>query len=169
MQKNDVITTKNIHIVTRQGTKTGADNPKISKIKEKNVYPDPLKEKQIYKEETNVFKEIVWQENAHNSRPNTINELIQLIQTDNSVSQFIDLLYEIKDTNSEKETKNICSLNKKDKSDADPLVVLEIEGYHVWQVVLDFRSQVNIMTRDTWEQMGRTRLYESGIYLKLAE
>ena len=45
VQKNDVITTKNLHIVTRQRTKTGADNPKISRIKEKTVYPNPLKEK----------------------------------------------------------------------------------------------------------------------------
>ena len=49
MQKNDVINTKNLHIVTRKGTKTGSDNPRISKIKEKNIYPDPLKEKQTYK------------------------------------------------------------------------------------------------------------------------
>ena len=45
----------------------------------------------------------------------------------------------------------------------------EIEGYHVRQVVLDFVSQVNIMILDTWEQLGRPRLYESGIYLKLAD
>ena len=49
VQKNDVINIKNLHIVTRQGTKTRSDNPIISKIKEKNVYPDPLKEKQKYK------------------------------------------------------------------------------------------------------------------------
>ena len=79
------------------------------------------------------------------------------------------MLYEIKCTNSKKQTKNICNLNKKDKGDADPLVDLEIEGYHIRQVVLDFGSQVNIMTHDTWEQMGRPRLYESGIYLKLAD
>ena len=36
------------------------------------------------------------------------------------------------------------------------------------EVVLDFGSQVNIMTRDTWEQLGRPWLSESGIYLKLA-
>ena len=58
VQKNDVITTKNLHIVTRQGTKTGVDNPIISKIKETNVYPSPLKEKQTYKEATHVFQEI---------------------------------------------------------------------------------------------------------------
>ena len=79
------------------------------------------------------------------------------------------MLYEIKCTNSEKQTKNICSLNKKYKGDSDPLVDLEIKGYHVWQVVLDFSSQLNIMTRDTWQQMGRPWLYESGIYLKLAD
>ena len=54
----------------------------------------------------------------------------------------------------DKQTKNICSLNKKYKSDVGPLVDLEIEGYHIRQVVLDFGSQVNIMTRDTWEQLG---------------
>ena len=61
VQKHDVINTKNLHIVTRQGTKTGADNPKISKIKEKNVYPDPMKEKQTYQEATHIFHNIASQ------------------------------------------------------------------------------------------------------------
>ena len=69
----------------------------------------------------------------------------------------------------DKQTKNICNLNKKYKSDADPLVDPEIEGYHVRQIVLDFGSQVNIMTRDTWEKLSRPRLNESGIYLKLTD
>ena len=69
----------------------------------------------------------------------------------------------------DKQAKNICSLNQKDKSDTDPLVDLEIEGYHVGQVVLDFRSQVNIMTKDTWEQLSKPLLSESSIYLKLAD
>ena len=79
VQKNDVINTKNLHIVTRQGTKTGSDNPRISKIKEKNVYPDPVKEKQICKYATNVFKEFARQEEANDNRHNTIKELIQLV------------------------------------------------------------------------------------------
>ena len=70
--------------------------------------------------------------------------------------------------NTKKQTKNICNLNQKEKSDVDPLVELEIKGYHVRQVVLDFGLQVNIMTRNTWEQLGRHRLYDSGIYLKIA-
>ena len=79
------------------------------------------------------------------------------------------MLYEIEGTKIEKQTNNICILNKKYKSDANPLVNLEIEGYHIRQVVLYFGSQVNIMTRDAWEQMGQPQLYESGIYLKLAD
>ena len=64
-----------------------------------------------------------------------------MVQKDKTISQFIDLLYKIKhNKNTEKKTKNICSLKQKDKSDAEPLVDLEIEGYHVQQVVLDFGS-----------------------------
>ena len=65
-------------------------------------------------------------------------QLTHLIQTEKSVAQFIDLLHEIKSTNFGKQTKNICSLNKKYKNDVNPLVDLEIEYYHVRQVVLDF-------------------------------
>ena len=45
VQKHDVINAKNLHIVTRQGTTIGNDNPHISKIKEKNDYPNPTKQK----------------------------------------------------------------------------------------------------------------------------
>ena len=57
VQKHDVINTKNLHIVTRQGTKIGSDNPRISKIKENNDYPNSTKQKQLYKDTTNIFKE----------------------------------------------------------------------------------------------------------------
>ena len=122
----------------------------------------------MYNETTNIFKEFARQEEADDNRQNKNKELIRLVQDDKSVSQFIDLLYNMKhNNNTKKQTKNICSLNQKDKSDSDPLVDLEIEGYHVRQVVLDFGSQLNIMTRDTWEQLGRPQLYKSRIYLKL--
>ena len=45
VQKHDVMNTKNLHIVTRRGTKNGNDNPRISKIKENNDYPNPTKQK----------------------------------------------------------------------------------------------------------------------------
>ena len=68
-----------------------------------------------------------------------------------------------------KKTKIICSLNKKDSNYDDPIVDLEIEVYHVRQVFLDFKSQANIMAKDTWEQLGKSRLKEFDIYLKLVK
>ena len=52
----DVVRTKNLHIVTRQGTKIGGDNPKISKIKDKNEYPNPTKQKQLYNDASIMFR-----------------------------------------------------------------------------------------------------------------
>ena len=37
VQKCDIIRTKNLHVVTRQGTKTGNDNPRIIKIYKRMV------------------------------------------------------------------------------------------------------------------------------------
>ena len=106
----------------------------------------------MYNDTTNIFKEFARQEEVDDSWQKTVKELIRLVQNDKNVSQFIELLYNMKhNNNKEKQRKNICSLNQKDKSDADPLVNLEIKGYHVRQVVLHFSSQVNIMTRDTRE------------------
>ena len=45
VKKRDIIPTKNLHVVTRQGTKNGDDNPRISKIKNKYKYPNPIKQK----------------------------------------------------------------------------------------------------------------------------
>ena len=45
VKKCDIILTKNLHVVTIQGTNTGNDNPRISKIKNKDDYPNPIKEK----------------------------------------------------------------------------------------------------------------------------
>ena len=102
-----------------------------------------------------MFQEFTRQESIDDSRHDISQEPLNFIHNDKSIAQFIDLLYNIKiKTNMKKQIKNICSLNKKDKSDLNPLVDLEIEGYHVRQVVLDFGSQVNIMTQDTCEQLG---------------
>ena len=58
-------------------------------------------------------------------------DLINLIITDNFVAKLIDLLYNLKNKSSvDKISKSICILNKKDKNDVEPLVDLEIEGYH---------------------------------------
>ena len=72
VQKHDVINTKNMHIVTQQGTKIGSDNPCISKIKEKKDYPNLAKQKQLYKDATNIFKEFARQEEADDNRQSTV-------------------------------------------------------------------------------------------------
>ena len=58
VQKHDVLNTKNLHIVTRQGTKTGPDNPQIRKIKDTNAYPNPITQKHTYQEATHIFQDI---------------------------------------------------------------------------------------------------------------
>ena len=116
-----------------------------------------------------MFQEFARQEGIDDSRQNISQELLNLVHNDNSVAQFIDLLYNInKNIGMDKQTNIICILNQKYKSDDDPLVDLEIEGYNVRQVVLDFVSQVNIMTRDAWENLGKPQLHKSSICLKLA-
>ena len=99
VQKHDVMNTRNLNIVTQKGTKIGNDNPRISKIKENNDYPNPTKQKKVYNDVSNMFKEFVRQEEIDESCQNTAKELIRLVHDEKSVSQFIDLLYNMKHNN----------------------------------------------------------------------
>ena len=58
VKKCDVIRTKNLQIVTRQGTKIGTDNPQIRKIRNKDNYPNPAKQKQLYNNASHIFQEL---------------------------------------------------------------------------------------------------------------
>ena len=55
------------------------------------------------------------------------------------------------------------------ENDYDPQVNLHINESLIPKVVLDFGSQVNILTKDTWEKLGRPQLVKSVYYLKLAD
>ena len=55
------------------------------------------------------------------------------------------------------------------QNDFDPQVDLQINEFLIPKVVLDFGSQVNILTKDTWEKLGRPQLVKSDYYLKLAD
>ena len=55
------------------------------------------------------------------------------------------------------------------QNDFDPQVDLQINESLIPKVVLDFGSQVNILTKDTWEKLGRPQLVKSNYYLKLAD
>ena len=79
VQKHDLMNTKNLHIVTWQGTKIGNDNPHVGKIKEKNDYPNLTKQKQLYNETSDMFKEFGRQEAVNDSRQNIVKELIHLV------------------------------------------------------------------------------------------
>ena len=67
VHKCDIIRTKNLHVVTRQGTKTGNDNPRTSKIKRKDDYHNPIKHKQLYNYASNMFKEFTRKEAVDDS------------------------------------------------------------------------------------------------------
>ena len=68
VKKCDIIPTKNLHVVTKQGMKTGNDNPRISKIKTKYDYPNPIKQQKLYNDASNMFQEFTRQEEIDHSR-----------------------------------------------------------------------------------------------------
>ena len=55
------------------------------------------------------------------------------------------------------------------QNDFDPQVDLQINEFLIPRVVLAFGSQVNILTKDTWEKLGRPQLVKSDYYLKLVD
>ena len=55
------------------------------------------------------------------------------------------------------------------QNDFDPQANLQINEFLIPKVVLDFGSQVNILTKDTWEKIGRPQLVKSDYYLKLVD
>jgi hypothetical protein len=54
------------------------------------------------------------------------------------------------------------------QDDYDPQVNLEVEGFMIPQVVVNFGSQVNILPKETWIKMGKPKLTRSKNFLKLA-
>ena len=55
------------------------------------------------------------------------------------------------------------------QNDFDPQVDLQINEFLMPKVVLYFESQVNILTKDTWEKLGQPQLVKSDYYLKLVD
>ena len=72
VQKSDIVRTKNLHIITRQGTKIGGDNPRIRKITDKNEYPNPTKQNKLYNDASNMFWEFSRQEDVNDNLHNTL-------------------------------------------------------------------------------------------------
>ena len=102
VKKSDIICRKNLHIVTIQGTKIGEDNLRIRRIKDKNEYPNPIKQKKLYNDASNMFQEFARQEDVDDNLQNTLHELLNLIHKDKSVEQFIELMHNIKKNDTHK-------------------------------------------------------------------
>ena len=82
----------------------------------------------------------------------------------------VDVLSILKEeTNTPNITKNIAYMSSNTQSDFDPQVDLQINEFLIPRVVLDLRSQFNILTKSTRENLGRPRLVKSDYYLKLAD
>ena len=60
-------------------------------------------------------------------------------------------------------------MNHIDIFDFDPQFDLDIEGILIPQVVIDFRSQFNILPRTEWVKLGKPELMKLDFYLKLAD
>ena len=65
-------------------------------------------------------------------------------------------------------SKNIAYMSNNTQNDFDPQVDLQINEFLIPKVVLEFKSQVNILTKDTWEKLGQPQLFKYDYYLKLA-
>ena len=59
--------------------KIGNDNPRIRKIKEKNDYPNPTKQKQLYNDASNMFQDLASHEAVNERWQNTLEKLFNLI------------------------------------------------------------------------------------------
>ena len=66
------------------------DNPKIRKINNKEDYPNPVIQKQLYNDALNIFQELVAQEVTDDARQKMSQELINLIHNDNSIAKLIN-------------------------------------------------------------------------------
>ena len=104
------------------------------------------------------------------SKSNTIKETLHLLSNEKASQRLVDVLYILKEeSNTPKITKNIAYMSTNTQSDFDPQVNLKINEILIPRGVLDFRSQVNIPTKSTWEKLGRPQFVKSYYYLKLTD
>ena len=117
-----------------------------------------------------VFEEISANAEKEKSKSHTIKEILHLLSNEKVAQRLVDVLSILKEeSNTPKIGKNIAYMRSSTQSDFDPEVDLQINEFLIPTVVLDFGSQVNILTKSTWEKLGRPQLVKSDYYLKLAD
>jgi hypothetical protein len=83
----------------------------------------------------------------------------------------LELLNILKECKEERRTcKNLCKLTQQERfyDEYDPQVNLEVKGFMILQILVDFGSQVNIFPKETWIGMVKPYLVRSNNFLKLA-
>ena len=168
--KSNITDTKNLQVITRQGPKTGLDKnePDLLKIIQKDDYPNTNKQKELYKDAKKVLHELSNNEEQYKS--NTIKEILHLLSNEKVAQRPVDVMSILKEeAYTPKITKNIAYMGSNNQNDFDPWVDLQTNELLIPKVVLDFGSQVNILTKSTWEKLGRPQLVKSEYYLKLAD
>ena len=82
--KSDVHSVKNLQIITRCGTRIGYDKDTIEPIKhiEKNDYPNSQKQKDLFKNASKMFEEIVANEDKEQAKNHIIKEIIHLLSNE---------------------------------------------------------------------------------------
>ena len=168
--KSDVQNVKNIQIITRCGTRTSYDKDTIEHIKiiDKNDYPNSQKLKELFRNASKMFEEIAANEDKEHTNNYIIKEFLHLLTNEEAIQWLVDILSILKDESTKPRiSKNIAYMTSNTQNDFDPQVDLKINESLIPKVVLDFGSQVNILTKNTWEKLGRPQLVKSNYYLKL--
>ena len=88
-----------------------------------------------------------------------IKVILHLLSNEKATQRLIDVMSILKEeAYTPKITKNIAYMGKHIQNNLDPQVNLQINELLIPKVVLDFGSQVNILTKSTWEKLGRPKL-----------
>ena len=75
------------------------------------------------------------------NRNKILNELFNLLTKEEAIAWLIDLMESIRDSHgSSRTTKNLCTLNQRDKIDIDPLFDLEVKRLCIKHVIISFGS-----------------------------
>ena len=118
------------------------------------IYPNTDKQKELYKDVEKVFQEL--SDNEEQYKSNTIKQILHLLSNEKVAQRLVDVLSILKEeAYIPKIKKNIAYVGSNIQNDFDPQVHLQINELLIPKVVLDFGSQVNILTKNTCEKLGR--------------
>ena len=109
-------------------------------------------------------------EDKEQAKSHIIKEILHLLSNEKVTQQLVDVLsMQKEESNSPRISKNSVYMRSNTQSDFDPQVDLQINEFLIPRVVLDFGSQVDILTNDTWEKLGQPQLVKFDYYLKLVD